>query len=406
MNTSKNINFIAFDVPYPANYGGVIDIFYKITELKKLGYNIYLHCFQYGRKKSEILKQHCKKVHYYPRKTFKNLLIGDIPYIVASRQNDDLLYNLNQNSYPILFEGLHTTFLIKHQALKHRFKIVRTHNIEHDYYKHLELAEKNFFKKYFFKIEAERLKKYQNILRYADLICAISPSDFQYFNKKFGKTIYLPAFHSNEEVKIKIGKGNYVLYHGNLSVAENHQAAMLLVNEVFSKITLPLIIAGSNPKKELKQAIDKFKNIELKAGESVESINNLISNAQINLLYTKQDTGIKLKLLNSLFLGRHCIANSKMTDNTGLEILCFNADTPEKIIELVNKYFNVLYSDNEVKKRTEFFKNNFRNKNSAQILDEILSNNVLPENIKLNSQTATKKSKLKSLNTILNVLAI
>ena len=28
----KAINIISFDVPYPANYGGVIDVFYKIQK--------------------------------------------------------------------------------------------------------------------------------------------------------------------------------------------------------------------------------------------------------------------------------------------------------------------------------------------------------------------------------------
>lgn len=405
MKHSKSINIISFDVPYPPDYGGVIDIFYKLKELKNQDFKIILHTFEYGRKKSELLTQYCKKVYYYPRKTFKNLLIGDIPYIVASRQNDDLLKNLQKNNFPILFEGLHTTFLIKSIELKNRYKIVRTHNIEHDYYKHLELAEKNFFKKYFFKIESERLKKYQNVLKYADLICAISPSDELYFNKKFGKTIYLPAFHSNEQVTTKAGRGKYVLYHGNLSVAENHLAAMFLINEVFSKIGVKFIIAGSNPKKELKQAVSKFKNIELKAGENTDSIHNLIANAQINILYTMQDTGIKLKLLNALYMGRHCIANSKMCDNTGLEKLCNIADLPEKISNLVNKLMKTDFESDEIEKRKIFFQNNFNNKLSVKKIREIVSDLNLTENIEPIAKP-TKKLNKSSLNSILNIFAI
>ncbi len=38
-------------------------------------------------------------------------------------------------------------------------------------------------------------------------------------------------------MQCKPGKGNYILYHGNLSVSENYNAALWLIENVFSKIT-------------------------------------------------------------------------------------------------------------------------------------------------------------------------
>ena len=35
MDITKEIHIITFDIPYPANYGGVIDVFYKIKALKE-----------------------------------------------------------------------------------------------------------------------------------------------------------------------------------------------------------------------------------------------------------------------------------------------------------------------------------------------------------------------------------
>ena len=55
----------------------------------------------------------------------------------------------------------------------------------------------------------------------------------------------------------------------------------------------------------------------------------LISNAQINLLYTHQPTGLKLKLLHSLFKGRFCLAKTTMLSGTTLTNLCEIADTNE-----------------------------------------------------------------------------
>lgn len=39
------LHIVAFDVPYPPDYGGVIDIFYKLKSLNDAGCKIYFHCF-------------------------------------------------------------------------------------------------------------------------------------------------------------------------------------------------------------------------------------------------------------------------------------------------------------------------------------------------------------------------
>ena len=66
---SYNLNIVSFDVPFPANYGGVIDVYYKLLWLHKAGVKIHLHCFTYGRKPSKELEALCEKVYYYERKT-------------------------------------------------------------------------------------------------------------------------------------------------------------------------------------------------------------------------------------------------------------------------------------------------------------------------------------------------
>ena len=104
------INIVSFDVPYPANYGGVIDVFYKIKSLHCYGIKIYLHCFEYGRGEQRELAKYCQQVNYYRRDTRIGNHFSKLPYIVKSRQSDKLIQNLTSNNFPILFEGLHSTF--------------------------------------------------------------------------------------------------------------------------------------------------------------------------------------------------------------------------------------------------------------------------------------------------------
>ncbi|MEP7128815.1 MAG: mannosyltransferase, partial [Chitinophagales bacterium] len=61
------LHIISFNVPYPPDYGGVMDVFYKIKALHDSGIKIKLHCFEYGRKESDVLNQLCDEVFYYKR---------------------------------------------------------------------------------------------------------------------------------------------------------------------------------------------------------------------------------------------------------------------------------------------------------------------------------------------------
>ena len=85
MNTN-HLHVISFDIPYPPNYGGVIDVFYKIKSLAEVGVKIHLHCFEYGRKQTNELKKFCVSVNYYPRKNFKTKLFDSLPYREYSSQ--------------------------------------------------------------------------------------------------------------------------------------------------------------------------------------------------------------------------------------------------------------------------------------------------------------------------------
>lgn len=50
MPESKTIlHIVSFHIPIPQNYGGVIDIYYKVKALHDIGVKVILHCFEYGR---------------------------------------------------------------------------------------------------------------------------------------------------------------------------------------------------------------------------------------------------------------------------------------------------------------------------------------------------------------------
>lgn len=365
---NRILNIISFNVPYPPNYGGIIDVFYKIESLSKCGVQIHLHCFDYGRGTQKELEKLCSKVYYYKRKTGLLKSKSKVPYIINSRSNSELLDNLVANDYPILFEGLHTTYFLNNEKLANRIKIVRTHNVEHNYYKYLALQEKNYLKRLYFLNAAKKLKKYEPVLNAAAHIASISPNDFNYFSELYKNTFWLPPFHPDEELDVALGTGNYALYHGNLSVPENIKAVLFLINIFSNNKDISLIIAGKNPDKSIVKSTQGSKNIKIVPNPSEKEMIDLITEAQVHLLPTFQPTGIKLKLIASLFKGRHCIVNNEMVMGTGLEKLCHIANSDQEFLNKTTKLMQLPFESQDLILRKEILSKKFHNSRNAELL--------------------------------------
>ncbi len=366
-----HLHIISFDIPWPANYGGVIDVFYKAKSLAEKGVKVHLHCFEYNRTPSKELEKIFHKVYYYKRDISKKHLFKSIPYIVSTRISEELTTNLLKDNYPILMEGIHTSGLLNEPRLEGRIMVVRTHNIEHDYYQNLGKAETDIFKKYYFYNEAVKLKKYENTLNKASYLVAISKNDHDYFSKKFENVEYIPAFHPHKEVKSKEGKGDYVLYHGNLSVSENYNAVRFLANKVFNDLDIPLKVAGLNPPKHLANLLKNYPNIELVENPGDEELFNLIQNAHINVAITAQATGLKLKLLNTIYNGRFCLVNDKMLSGSNLDKLTVVANDALSLKQTVTELFDKPFSKSDIEERKTLLSTIYNNGNNVDKLIRI-----------------------------------
>lgn len=362
----KSLHLVSFNVPFPADYGGVIDVFYKIKALHKAGAKIKLHCFEYGRNSVPELEKYCEKVYYYPRNKSVFRLLSNKPFIVNTRNHNDLLQNLAKDTRPILFEGLHSTFFLKHPALAKHKKIVRTHNVEHDYYEYLSQSTEITKEKYFFKQEAIKLRNYEKVLHHADHLLCISENDTVYFNNKYGKSIYVPAFHPFDKVCSEKGQGEYIIFHGNLEVAENLDVVNFLIDKIFTEITYPFYIVGKNPPQKLVDRVQNIPHVNLFSNVSHEVMDVLIRDSQICLIPTFQPTGMKLKLLASLFAGRHCISNSMMVPSKGLQKLCRMANKQSEMIVAIEELFEKRFREEDIELRKEILDNEFSNEKNAQ----------------------------------------
>lgn len=367
----KKLHLITPYIPFPADFGGAIDVFYRIVALKELGVRIHLHCFEYNRGQSKELEGYCEKVYYYKRGVLWKKFFSKVPYIVNSRNTDALTKRLNENPFPILYDGLHSSFTLNTAAISQK-KYFRPHNVEADYFLYLAKAETNVLRRALLYVEYFKILRYEKHVSSAEAIFAITINDQKHFSS-FSKTYLVRAFHSNTTIQSKTGKGKYALYHGNLTIPENIKALRFLLDEVFSKIDYPLTVAGKITSEKLSRKIKSHSNITLVENPSQRIMNDLIQNAQLVLLPTFQETGIKLKLLESLFKGRHCIANNAMIDNTELESYCVKANAPNEWIEMIQKYKDFHFSSEDIEKRRSIM-SLFNNVNEAKkIIDKIFT---------------------------------
>lgn len=369
-NTSdKHLHIVSFDIPYPANYGGVIDVFFRIKALSERGVKIHLHCFEYGREHSEYLESLCYSVNYYKRETKLSKIFSSLPYIVCSRDSEELLNNLKKDNYPILLEGLHCCMLLTCDDLKDRNIIVRAHNVEHEYYEHLAKVEVDSKKKIYLKQEVDKLRNFECVLNKANAILAISQKDYEYFSEKYKNVYKVTAYNAYTEVDIIEGSSDYVLYHGNLSVAENYRAAEILV-ETFEKFDVKLKIAGMNPPPHIVKLIEDVPNIELIDSPNDQVLFDLIRHAHINILVTEQATGLKLKLLNTLFNGRFCLVNDKMVEGLDVNGLCYIVNDSNAIRFAVSELMPRPFDKHQIERR----KNNMKNFYNIEEATDLLMN--------------------------------
>lgn len=356
---SKYLHIISLDIPIPADYGGVIDIYFRAKAIKELGVKLILHCFEYGRTTHQDFSEIADEVYFYKRrKTFLDSLKSK-PFIVSTRKSEALITRLLKDNHPILMEGHHCAGLLNDSRLKKRKRFVRVHNIEWMYYKALSESNTSYWRKIFFKNESKKLKKFDSTLAHANGLFCLSTTELKYY-QTINTASYLWPVGCSLKKKFDLPTENYALFHGNLSVVENEKSLRWIVDVwIKNELTTPLVVAGKNPKSDLKYFLEKHNFIKLIENPNNETMTQLISAAKVNLLITFQSTGVKLKLLNALVQGKRCIVNPLMVEGTDLGRFCEVIGNEEGLAAALQTEGNTTFKDQDLLSRMKYLNENF-----------------------------------------------
>lgn len=370
----KYLHIVCLEIPYPADYGGVVDLFYKIKLLHQLGVKIHLHCFTKDRTPQNELNKYCETVNYYPRKKHSNSFSLSLPLIVSSRVNEELIYNLQKDNYPVLLEGIHCTYYLKTGQLNNRKVVVRLHNAEFAYYKQLAKHESNLFKRLYYVHESSLLKKYEKSIANKAIFLAVSKQDVDLYQQEFNAADvhYLPVFLPYTLAIGKEGKGSFCLYHGNLAINENEEAAIWLLQHVFSNLKIPFVIAGKNPSAKLQKLAHDHQHTCLVANPTDKEMQDMISKAHVHVLPSLNNTGVKLKLLNAMFNGRHCLVNEAGVQGSGLETFCHIATDAVSFQQKIEALYEQRFTEQEMQQRQRLLQTLYNNEQNARQLMKFL----------------------------------
>ena len=140
----------------------------------------------------------------------------------------------------------------------------------------------------------------------------------------------------------------------------------------FKHASTRLLILGNDPSTQLLYEARKSENVEIIPGLNSNEIIQHIRDAQVNVLPTFQSTGIKLKLVNALYHGGHCVVNTPMIEKTGLLIVCHLADNPEELARLVDRLMDIQFEEKDVLNRKQHLMENLSDDLNADRLIEII----------------------------------
>ena len=144
--------------------------------------------------------------------------------------------------------------------------------------------------------------------------------------------------------------------------------------DIYKDSKYKLVIASSYKNTKVITEISKYNNISFDTLREQDDLHHLLESAHINALPTFQNTGIKLKLLNTLRQGKFVIANDPMIQKTGLETLCEKANSKAEFLSKTAKLLDQNFEGSFEKEREKLLENFDPDTSATKIIKLIFKN--------------------------------
>ncbi|MEN3039656.1 MAG: glycosyltransferase family 4 protein [Candidatus Kryptonium sp.] len=331
------ILILSHKMPYPPKDGGSIVTLNYAKELANLGCEVTILAMNTYKRKFEVDKipEELKKlIKFYAVDVDTKIrlvylfinIFQDVSYHIwrygaSSKYKNTLLEILNSDKFDIVqLEGLYLAPYLGLIKNKTNAKIIlRSHNIEYEILERYADWESSILKKYWLKVQSERLRKYEfKVLNQFDAVIAITERDARVFKENNCK---VPIFVApagieidNYKVQPTLIEPNSLFFIGALDWFPNQQGLEWFLKNVWMELheklpELKFYIAGRNPNLwRFSSKISKFPNVEL-IGE-VEDAIEFMRNKEIMVVPVFAGSGIRVKIIEALAMGKIVITTS------------------------------------------------------------------------------------------------
>lgn len=268
-----------------------------------------------------------------PFAALKNLFFSDLSYILErfydKKYNQKLIQLLQNNHYDLIqLEGSQLALYldtIKKYAPNTPVAL-RAHNLEYEIWERTAQIEKNFFKKWFYQINAVRFKRWEiEQFKRVDFVFPLSDRDLKKIqsyapNKKYYTINFGIDLDKYPKQYIDL-KRISVAFLGALDWIPNQEALLWFLDNVWSRIDgyyegLEFFIAGRNAPDWL---IKKIKSYNVNFVGEVESSVDFITQHPIFVVPLMAGGGVRIKIIEQMALGRVIISTPIGAE--GLEVM-------------------------------------------------------------------------------------
>jgi len=340
--------------PFPLDKGDKLRAYYQAKELNKY-YNLTLFILSdkmIDEKDQKEVERICTnlvvfKLSWYSKlinmfRSFINNEPLQVGYFYHPRAKKKIKSLVQKNSFKHIYcQLIRTTKLCK--DIHH---IPKTLDYMDALSKGIErrINHQPFYKKWIFKLEAERLQKYErSIFDYFEYKTIISDQDKQLIHHpERNDIVTIPNGIDADFFNYPIIEKEYsFVFVGNMSYPPNIEAVHYIAQNILPFIdNSTLLISGSSPTSSVVELTKRFKNITLTGW--VDDIRDSYAKGRIFLAPMMIGTGMQNKLLEAMAMGIPCITSKLANNAIGAihqkEILV--GENKEEFLQLIQRLQN------------------------------------------------------------------
>jgi sugar transferase (PEP-CTERM/EpsH1 system associated) len=330
--------------PYPLEKGDKLRAFHQLKELNK-----HFDVTLFALTNHDITAEHYKKVEEYCSEIvvhqqnllqkgwniFRSALNGN-PYQVGYFYSSKGQSKINQLLEETSFNHIYCQLVRVAEYVKNEHSIPKTL----DYMDALSagiqrrVSKQPFYKKWIFKSESKRLKRYESLMfDFFENRTIISKQDQQLIMHPNAQEIVCIPNGIDESFfeEVKHEKTHDFVFVGNMSYPPNVEAIAYISEKILPMFPdQTLLVSGSSPSKRVKKIASENTQIELTGW--VDDIRASYASGKIFLAPMMIGTGMQNKLLEAMAIGVPCIttplANNPIGTTENSEILV--ASTPNE----------------------------------------------------------------------------